>query len=655
MPLLRLLARIWTVLLGLTTLALFFGLMARFLLPLAPWTEAPGLPVIMPSDSSAEVLPRSEISLRFNTPMNRRTTGAALRIEPPTPGSYRWSDDAQTLTFTPAGTLAPAATYTVTLETTALDRWWRPLPVPVQSIFRTAPLPAVVSALPNDLAALPQNTLAVVFSQAMVAAEQVGRDIEVPQLQFTPSVDVDMQWIDQRTLILLPDTPLQSATRYTVTIAPDLSDLRGVDLGTPFSWSFATAWPSVSERNPPSGERWAGPRQALSFYLSAPLDRELLRRSLQISPAVIGRVDVTPAGAGQLVTFTPTNGWTPGSSYSVTFQTPDDLAIGAPPDLRWRFTVEPEPGLVAFFPGQSQLLPPDQAVRLVFSTPMEEEALRAGLRIEPPVADPAITVSGTEVRLRPDLEPSTNYTITIAAGTLDRTGEPLADPVIVRLRTAAADPFLAAPDALANLITLPISQSAVVDLERVNLSRLDLSLYKLDSPTLLRAFGFSADEWREFNPERYGQSLARRWQADLDDPDDSAISSGLPIGLNDGGLLDPGAYYLRVLSREGPRLDLIVLVSDLRITLRHSDNQALVWATDTRSGAPVAGVPVAIYAGDALITRGITGDDGIWEQPIRRNPQDPPYLVVAEGPQPAIADARWSRSQPAEPRHRALL
>ncbi|MBX0326307.1 Ig-like domain-containing protein, partial [Oscillochloris sp. ZM17-4] len=572
--------------------------------------------------------------------MNRVSALGAVRITPPTEGDLRWSDDATQLTFTPATTLEPDADYMILVGGEAMGSWWRPIVAPRTIRFHTAPLPAVIAALPSATGAPIDGSLAIIFSQAMVPADQIGRLGQLPQLQIDPPTPAHARWLDETTLLIRPDSPLRAATRYTATIAPDLADLRGVDLGRPFSWSWSTDWPEPLDRAPADGTRWVSPSQPLVLTLSAPLDPALLRSALAINPPVEGAITTAQIGATQVVTFTPRLGWEYGRSYWVGLAS-DDPDLAPPPDLGWRFSVEPRPGLIAFSPGQGQALAAGQDVRLIFSTPMDEAALRDGLRIDPPVGDLSMDVSETEVRLRPSLRPSSTYTITVSADTPDRSGEPLGLTTTVQLRAAPAAPALRAPTATANVISLPISQTAQIALERINLSRLDLTLYQLDAPTAVRAMGLAPDEWYDFSPERYGQSSARSWQLPLSDPADTPTRAPVTVALADDAPLPAGIYYLRVRSPEGPRANLLLQVSPLDLTLRQSDSQVLVWATDRASGEPVADVSLLLYAGESRIARGRTDAAGVWAQPIQRPNGGAPYLALADAPALALVRGDW--------------
>ncbi|MCX7791258.1 MAG: hypothetical protein N2378_11510, partial [Chloroflexaceae bacterium] len=437
---------------------------------------------------------------------------------------------------------------------------------------------------------------------------------------------------------------------YTVTIAPGLADLRGVELGAPFTWRFSTAWPEVLERAPAAGARWVGPRAPLTLRLAAPVAPERIERALRIEPPIEGDLAASIINTTQVITFTPRPGWRQGISYTVRLADPLDEGAGIAP---WSFAVAPEPRLVAFFPGQGQAIAPGQAIRLVFSSPMSEEGLRAGLRFDPPVGEVPITISETEVRLRPDLRPSTRYTMTLAAGTLDRVGAPLASDVVVELRTAPAAPALNVPRAFEGIVLLPENAPAAVELERTNLTALDLRLYTLDEATLLLAVALRPDERGTFNPERYGQTLARNWRVDLRDGPDMPARSRVPVGLSDGEALAPGAYFLQALTPEGPRASVVLLVSTARLTLRAAGDQALVWATDARSGAPLADLPVALYRGSTLLARGQTNADGLWITAI--DGDEGPLIAAAGGDRPAIVRADWAPVAGATPVYRSLI
>ena len=656
MPMLRPLARIWTSLLGSTALLLLLGLSVRLMLPYLNWSPQPILVTSDPPAGAEDVLPGATITLTFSTPMNRASVEAALRIDPPISGRFFWSSDATLLNFSPDGALEPAVTYTVSLDASALGRWWQPLANPQRLQFTTAAQPSVVTVLPTGSGVPIDGRLAILFSQPMVEATMVGRQVSLPELRSTPPFAVRTSWLDPQTLLITPQLPLAPATRYTMTLDAELRDLLGIELGSRVQWSFTTAWPALLEYAPADQARWVSPKEPLRLRLAAPLDQELLRRILRITPPIAGELQSELDGNTQLVRFTPRDGWAYGVRYSVELVAPPGSDLGTPPEERWHFRVEPRPRLVAFFPGQDQILAPNEPIRLVFSTPMEEATLRRSLRLEPPTDDLAISVTETEVRLQPSLRPSTIYTITLPAELRDRAGEALGREVSMQLRTAPARPTLATPDALGHLLNLPFGGPISVTLETINLSQLDLSLYRLDQGTLLRTLELRADAWLDFEPERYSQPLVRQWQVTASSVRDVAERLELPITLDATTPLTPGAYYLRIVTAEGPRADLVLLVSTARLALRRSEQQLLLWATDLR-GTPLSGLNVALYRTGMLIERGQTDSSGLWAPAFEAKGDTTPLLALIEGDGFALVRSDWLITTPTAtvPRTYALL
>jgi hypothetical protein len=653
------------VLLGAVLLVVALGLAARLLLPLAPLGDPPTVTLITPADGSRDVAPRSVISLRFSQPMNRRAVERALSIVPNPDARAEWRDDGRELVLTPNAPLEAGTTYTLRLGGEALSSGYRALAEPVSVSFRTAPAPSVVAAVPSGANAGPGGPIAVVFSRPMVVAAQVGQPLAGSQLRFSPALSGLARWGDQSTLLFSPDLPLQPATVYTATLDADLADLRGTPLGDEFSWSFSTPPPSLLRRAPEDGARNVAPAQPLLAELSQPVDPAALEAALAIAPPVSGTLSTAISGTGQLLVFTPTLGWAPGTTYRVSLPALAPVAGTLPlPPSAWSFTTSPRLQLVGRFPGQGQLLPPGQVARLIFSSPVNTATLSSGISIDPPPPEPpTFSASGAEVRVAAAFAPSTAYTITLATSIADGGGAPLDMPYRLRLLTAPAPPALAIAGVSGRFVYLPASRPAELLVERTNLAALDMSLYRLDEATLLRAASFGLAEWRDFSPERYNQPQLRAWRVPLDnDQPDQATASPLPIGLGESDAsLPPGLYYLRVRSAEGPAADLALVVSSALLTLQHNDRQVLVWASDA-NGAPLAGVPLALYQGSGLVARGVTGADGLWVQ--RHSRADGRYFVLAErgagdAASGAVVSGDWrlGAALPAErgERYRALL
>ena len=135
---------------------------------------------------------------------------------------------------------------------------------------------------------------------------------------------------------------------------------------------------------------------------------------------------------------------------------------------------------------------------------------------------------------------------------------------------------------------------------------------------LLKFLAFGEGDWRVFQPERYSRPLLRTWVVPLTDTLNTPVDAQLPLALDGDRPLPPGVYYLRIRTPEGPRADLLLLVSPVRLALQSSPEGFLLWATDIISATPVVSLSLAVYQDGALLDRGTTDSRGLWR--IGRSP-----------------------------------
>ena len=642
MRFLRLLGRIWTVLLGCVAIVIALAITIRVLVPLAPWLTPPTVHETLPLNGARAVVPRSPLVFVFSEPMNRRSVELALHIDPPTKGEVTWSDENRRLVFTPATPLLSATTYTLRLPTTALSRWWQPLATPLTTTFHTATAPQVLTALPlaTDHAVPTDTQLALVFSQPMVSPTLVETPTLMPQLTLSPTLAVETTWANVYTLLVRPLEPLLAATRYQATLAAELPDALGVELGQPYTWGWQTLRPTLRLLAPLDAARWVAQQQPLVFTLTAPLDVARIRSGLRLEPAQPGEITTggLPNGT-QVITYTPQGGWPAGQRIAARFRL--ESADQPPTEVTWHFTVAPLPTLTARFPGQGQILPRGQAIRLVFSTPMDGTSLRNGLQFDPPVANLQVSTSETEVRILGDLATGTTYTLMVAPEVTDRTGVALGSMHPVVFRTAPSQPRLHVRGAGVRPLQQPTNQVATLAVEHGGITRLELALYRLDEAALLRTLDFGPQDWSTFQPERYALPLLRTWSVPLAGASDQPVRSTIPLTWTAPNRpLEAGFYYVRLRGSDGSRTDLVLAVGDVRLMLILHEGELLVWATD-QHGLPVADVPLTLYGDELVLARGRSDAGGLWRVSLAGRTSIGPYLVLATDDHPALMRSDW--------------
>jgi hypothetical protein len=105
----------------------------------------------------------------------------------------------------------------------------------------------------------------------------------------------------------------------------------------------------------------------------------------------------------------------------------------------------------------------------------------------------------------------------------------------------------------------------------------------------------------EFKPPR----ISREWSQPIEAPRNRVTSFPINLNSEEGGQLAPGLYFVEIDSPEFWRLfqpprqqpfRAVVIVGTANLTMkRSSTGELLVWATDLRSGEPVANVDIRVY------------------------------------------------------------
>ncbi|HSH82225.1 MAG TPA: MG2 domain-containing protein, partial [Herpetosiphonaceae bacterium] len=182
--------------------------------------------------------------------------------------------------------------------------------------------------------------------------------------------------------------------------------------------------------------------------------------------------------------------------------------------------------------------------------------------------------------------------------------------------------------------TYNAAEPARLLLQSVNSTEATLSLYRITTTELMRP------SW--YNSPPSPQNRLRQWTVALASPlNDHVIT---PVDLVEGGgRLEPGAYLVALEDIPDPWLRYhMLVVSDLNLTLKAGEREALVWANRLGDGQPAAGVPLTFFTGEgARLGTATTGADGVARLSFD-TPTTSSRYALAEEPFAAIGDG-WSR------------
>src|SRR6185503_17748876 len=126
-----------------------------------------------------------------------------------------------------------------------------------------------------------------------------------------------------------------------------------------------------------------------------------------------------------------------------------------------------------------------------------------------------------------------------------------------------------------------------------------------------------------------------------DAPLDQTTLSRIDL-LEGGGRLDAGVYLLLLDQLQGnPPQPHVLVVSDINLTLKAAERDALVWANDLRSGQPIRGLALDFFdAQGASLGAATTDADGIARIRIERT-ENRGVITIARQPFAAVA-SDWS-------------
>ncbi len=497
-----------------------------------------------------------------------------------------------------------------------------PIPIanPYSQVVAGEPL-SVTTTLPGHKAtgiavAKKDTVISVQFNHPVVPLVAIEAQQELPEpLVVIPQVSGQGKWVNTSTYAFILDQDLQVATRYIVSVQ-SLTDLLGQSLRA-YAWSFETESPQVVAMDPPDKGDYVSVKKPITMTFNTPMDVDSVRARLSVERST-GQMPVS----GQIVTaanvvyFVPDGPLSYGTRYVVDLQAGAQNAIHTALTERtahWTFETSQAPGVTTDIKdGAKDVQSGYRNFMVKFNSPMDRHGIQ--YKVDPPLSYSNFWYSDYE----PDKygftgsingfwQPSQPYTVTIQGNSLTRYGEELGKDVVVHFTTApiSSNAYTIMPGAV---VLYDANGSQIVYTRHVNSNEINYSLYSIDSVDLLRLLAESQTEWELPAQAR----LVREWSQSV--PSELNATHVVTTTLKRRGEPQPpGAYYLEVGVDEGVTQSKILFISELNLTLKRTETEALVWVTDLQTGKPVADQPLTLYSEDGVpLAEGRSDQDGIW-------------------------------------------
>ncbi|MFQ3683935.1 Ig-like domain-containing protein [Roseiflexus sp.] len=564
-------------------------------IPQPPAQAAPILVARSPAPGQA-LDPGEPVELVFDRPMDRSSVAAALTIAGVT-GAVEWPD-ARTVRFVPAAPLRRAAAYEVMLRETATSADGVPLAAPVRFRFATAGFLEVGQVIPADgtTDVQPDSTITVFFNRPVVPLTAVETQTGLPQpLTFDPPIAGRGEWLNTAIYTFKPAAPLAGGSTYTGRIAAGLTDVTGNPLQSEYTWRFTVARPQVVTVEPFNGATLVPLQPSITLRFNVPVDPASARTAFRLRNPDGADIPGDLQVAGETLVFTPSQRLAFDTRYTVEADaslTGASGGLGMAGDFRATFQTVPRLQVLETDPRDGETDAPRGGLTIRFNAPVDPDTVMPNVTITPQPTQVYTYFNGYDNSfvIGFDTRPSTEYTAFIGPDIADPYGNRTGQSLTVRFRTEPLEPWVY-PLTPGFVTTFDASRAPRLALMATNINRASLALYRLPVEALLRRELLAPDG---ASPPT-GATLVRRWQEQISVPRDEPT----PVRINlveGGGRLDPGLYLL-VLNQPStsfPEVRVLV-VSPLHLTLKAAERNALVWANDLTTGAPVPGLALELF------------------------------------------------------------
>ena len=317
-----------------------------------------------------------------------------------------------------------------------------------------------------------------------------------------------------------------------------------------------------------------------------------------------------------------------------------------------RFLVVPAPAVVRSVPANGErAADPQGPVSINFAGPLDANSL--GKDAVTVLPKPASMITGYNeydgnVYLTFDKLPNTAYTVTVSGSIADPYGNKLGKDVVIRFTTRDYSPIVQFASQASHVTAYSAYTSTFAAVTNRNVDEVAFRLYRVPERDFITLTGVNYwDPWSRYQPSE--RDLVREWSERPRTPRNETGTLTTPLVQRDGRQLPTGMYYLSLWRREGQDSlagKQLIVRTDLNLVLKVSENDALVWATDLKSGQPVSGVRIRLTDNKALNQESVTGADGVAAIKLAQ-PRQPyePLLALANGPQGqfGVATNAWEQ------------
>lgn len=575
-------------------------------------------------------------------PVGEMLENDLFEFSPALKGHYRWTSPT-TLTFHMDEALKPHTTYNVRIKASRLNSPLITLVGDLSTHFKTTDVKEarLLHVAPKGEID-PRDHLTFTFSEDVADFDEIGKTFKDDKIVITPSHPGSYRWVSARELQFLPEAPFLPASRYQITLKPQVLPTKAFTMSKPQTVAVATQPFEVVSCNInfiDIANNQTEVRAKLVF--NYPVKPEVLTKSLTMS--------VTNAdGKVYLLTY-KLQPYSTTNTFEVVVakiqrmeQTrkvklkiargllPYQGKVGLERDYTTSADLKPlSPVEVAYVECRSDLNM--GTIHIEFTHAVEEDTVGAFISLSPEVAY-KVQVFQNTVRLRSDkFKPGDNYKITIKKGLPSADGAPLKAQFQTNLIFPQLDPMVRfnAPG-----YYLSSKGNLNLGLESVNVDEVDVTVYKIFANNLVHFMsersGETEDDETIANVGKPIKELTMKIKGDRNTVTETAI----PL-MDYFATAQKGIFQIVVRSHDDYWLNdqKLVIATDIGLMTKKSSDELIVWANSLKTLQPLNGAKITLLSyNNQVIATAETNREGIARfDKMKQTFKDyRPYIILAE-------------------------
>lgn len=522
----------------------------------------------------------------------------------------------------------------------------------------------------------PDQKITVMFDRPIRSLTDIDSvsQSDFPQLKINPPVSGEYEWIGTTAFQFIPEK-WEMGTTYDLTLEEGIQTLDGAKTNRSMNWQLATERLKVSSHQPFQNDDTFSvkgdiqiqfnqaidldqiqPGENVLLYPSNDLDagKELRKDGFFNTEVTYGKDEEGKLDQTVLL-FKPSFDYQYHQDYRLVLKGglkslihKKDPAFGDRfmlEDYELKFRTVKKPAVVTTYPKNNAQDHSGKSIQIQFASPMTEELIKDLISIEPKPEEDAVidvyrlgTKSGTvwEADIQYNLLPSTSYHFKLKPFK-DTLGNESSEGVNLTFKTAARPAY-------ASLLTkdqfglFTKGLDPVFTVKSVNIKELNVRLCSISEADFIS---------RTQNYKWYDYRCSPEFQKNIKVPSQLNQNQFTDIDLRSIYDLDfeSGIYFFEVSSpqfknykKEPKRFYQTFFISETNLTLKRSEQDLLVWATDLKTGLPVSRMEIKVISKSGkILQKGTTDGSGVYK--ISKEFSDEIFVVATKNIE---GEKRWS-------------